>query len=485
MNLLTREDLGYVNRKPSNEVFIKAQYNDPFIKEAEELLNHMKAEVNAGEPITKLKKELASLFQDRFGLKLEFMDIDTDNLMMFYTYIPQPKINNGLFQGKTIARELERDLEELDQYIIDSYGTERELYEDWKKELTSAYNSIDFTDGLMLNKGINIDLNKAYIHGLNDNIKANMGVNFHGAFNKSRGLNLEPRELLAIIMHEYGHAWSGIANTYISYNKLSVFAENIKNATRNSDDPKKAVIIAYNKTTGERNLKESNVKGQDGTNTLIICLKEMLKMEFLRDGTNINVQNHEQMADYFASRFGLAGDLATALQKVMSNTFGYSILPFNGLVYKNIILKAIQEVIRAFYYVFIGIPILICVPIAYMVGFITGLLLGWRSEFNHEHPETRRRMVALKNRLVEYTRQNKKLTSEERAQITKQAETIDKAIRQTSEYSETNFGSVLAEALTSLSKSYREKLERRNLHENVDRMVNNDLHLAVNKMKQL
>jgi len=120
-------------------------------------------------------------------------------------------------------------------------------------------------------------------------------------------------EIAATFIHEMGHAWTTIEASYRTIYNTTVLLESIGDSViKQNKDAKESLLLAYEKTFKKSGseLKDKNI------NTVFLAAVN----EIYVSGYGFGLSNHvttdcEQLADQFASRFGLGGALSSGLVK--------------------------------------------------------------------------------------------------------------------------------------------------------------------------
>lgn len=170
----------------------------------------------------------------------------------------------------------------------------------------SYYNFLD----KVAKDGYTMDLKNAKIINPNKNQFFYINVDFYtfSAVNKMTSL-----ELLGIIMHEIGHGWSELERTYLVYNNIFMLNDIIQEEyAKKNKTATEAIKIFYKKSQ----LSEPNKIPKGITEVVIQATGEIMRGSNVANDTNQGLSNHEQMADEFASRFGLGTYVITGLQKM-------------------------------------------------------------------------------------------------------------------------------------------------------------------------
>ena len=192
-------------------------------------------------------------------------------------------------------------------------GTESEskdmigLYTRWRK------NQALLQDYLMDSGKIIIDLQAAKMHNVPKDIVVTVAMDFIWTIQK---LELTARETAAILLHEVGHGWTFLEYAHRQTMNNSILMETLKDNTSNGKSAKEKLILVLQRINPKaaRNL---STKNNIGTISLTLARAYV-------DANLYSSVDSEQMADQFATRFGLGAELSTAMGKLNSEYRGFS-----------------------------------------------------------------------------------------------------------------------------------------------------------------
>ena len=168
-------------------------------------------------------------------------------------------------------------------------------------------NSVEAIEKQLKFKGIKVDTKKGKFIGLDKEIVSIVSLDYVQLI---KDWQCTDREILAVIMHEIGHLYLGLAYSYRIYKTNLILTDSLIDEIHNKGkSPKGALTIAYKKATGEDLPKEVlNTKDEVA---YIEALDLMYKYQNKAYGSVISYTNNEALADQFASRFGLGHELVT------------------------------------------------------------------------------------------------------------------------------------------------------------------------------
>ena len=197
--------------------------------------------------------------------------------------------------------------------VVDLNGIESEtkdmvgIYARWKK------NQAVLQDHLMDSGKIIIDLQAAKMHNVPKDVIVTVAMDFIWTIQK---LELTARETAAILLHEVGHGWTFLEYAHRQTMNNSILMETLKDNTSNGKSAKEKLILALQRINPKaaRNL---STKNNIGTISLTLARAYV-------DANLYSSVDSEQMADQFATRFGLGAELSTAMGKLNSEYRGFS-----------------------------------------------------------------------------------------------------------------------------------------------------------------
>ena len=205
--------------------------------------------------------------------------------------------------AKNIDKKQVVDLNGIESETKDMLG----IYARWKK------NQAILQDYLMDSGKIIIDLQAAKMHNVPKDIVVTVAMDFIWTIQK---LELTARETAAILLHEVGHGWTFLEYAHRQTMNNSILMETLKDNTSNGKSAKEKLILALQRINPKaaRNL---STKNNIGTISLTLARAYV-------DANLYSSVDSEQMADQFATRFGLGADVSTAMGKFNSEYRGFS-----------------------------------------------------------------------------------------------------------------------------------------------------------------
>ena len=269
--------------------------------------------------VRKEVNELDFILSKRFGFRLKTIYAEK----MIYGVLPTPpknynvlntKINKNYDKAEAYLHKLRTKQHKKTEDINDIKEDEGALAYIWKKSIDDLTEQIE-------KDGIYVDLEKAVIHNMPKDYHCFIMTDLGYVFNR---YDLEPLEITAILIHEIGHTFTHIENSIRTVKNTTVMMESIKESMSvGNRSPKETLYIAYEETIGK------NRKDIESKNVITVTMKFVEKFALSSQSMSNNPRSStdsEQLADQFASRFGLGLHLATALDKLINSTY----CPDNG-----------------------------------------------------------------------------------------------------------------------------------------------------------
>lgn len=495
MAFLSTEDLlevGYVipESRPSNEG-ITPQLGDPAMARALAIMKEIKVhfgeegDFESSKQLWKkhgdLIQDLSSTISNRIGINIEFIcETEKD----FYTYYTGPEKNTGFADGQTIGKNY-REIEDF----LASYKYQDPEAKAFYKKFKQLVDNVEKTDKQLYDEGIIVDDNKAKVMNLSQGVKAVINIDFKNMFNSE--LEFTPREALAVILHEVGHLYSFYACSYKTYRTVVTLQDNLVDLAKKESDVRKALLISYKKATNDRSI-DNIVSEKDDYVSVTVGVLNKIVLRYSRDLTAAGSTSKEKYADSFAVRWGYGVDLAKGIDKIIkvngsiSHAFDFWPKPRSG----GFLIRLMQGLVRIIWQLFTLPSQLFLFVISSTVAFVTDILT---QTFSNDYSRTlvyekdKRRLDNIKTEMLYVIKNTKSASKEARIQFEKDLKQVETLIQIANEYDDmlNYFGRGVVDALYSFFKSNRDAKERVNLSYELEKLVSNDLHGAVNSLKTL
>lgn len=471
-----------------NNDYVVGTLNDLF----QDLINNVKA--SKTKKASSLHKDNYTLdilnkidytIKERFGIetKLVAMD-DSDN---FGVYISSPREVDTI--QETMFNEVMSEFKSIiEKYKVNNTNTKakNQVQEldmsdiKGKDNLSFVYNyrkSINALKEKMRTSSVIIDRKKAKIIGLPTDYIAYIS---HDLPSFIRKMNCNAQELTAVLLHEIGHAFTYIEYSYRSVTNTSVLMDTfLDNIEKKNRSPKESLVLAYERVSSD---KSTDYKTKDATTATIYMLDSYLKENrFNVTGSAHAGTDAEQLADQFASRFGVGEHLISALDKfresVNNQIFGYRAQSlFYGIVVCGglAVLWLCMGSWMGWYLLFIGAiftlsAVLIDNPIEREgdPGYVT------------TYDDAKRRYKRIRNDYIRRLRSNPSAT---KAEIESTINALDKVDRLIAAVPDAKIG-IIDQIYRMCSSNAKHRLDVRNIERMIEDLSENSLYLAAAKLK--
>lgn len=302
-----------------NHEVIAFQNDEPFIDRATSAIDTILAVANGSRAklkTTEGKKALANLakvFTDRFNIQfaVDCDDTECNAYSVCFSPIMDQYLRNTQFMN--ISGTLD-NIEKFKKKSPDSYSnvTEKDVDMSKVKGLYDYWDNYANITTINLFKSIKdskfeLDLNNAKVKS-GKNLLGYIAADFIGFPNK--GCN--SREILAILLHEVGHAFNELERVYMVYNNVFILQDVlVEEYAKKNKTPADVLKIFYSKTDLEQDKdKPSTIAG-----VILAANKSIIRGIDSGRVTSYDLSNHEQLADEFAARFGLGAEIISAFEK--------------------------------------------------------------------------------------------------------------------------------------------------------------------------
>lgn len=464
---------------------IDSQLNDKAMGQVLDLLSQIKEKFEQEEDYTReilFKKDvkwiqaLEDILSERFGMQFEIISSFPKEFM---SVIVGPKRNTGLFEFKNIYKTYEESMAQLENVDTDGVKDYKllENIEQNKKAFEDVMKAFDSVDDTLYNKGITVDFKNAKLYGLDKDVKLIMSLDFEFAFKK---LEFSIGEMLSVILHEIGHAFSYFAQSYKTYTTYVTLQDSLRELGKKGTDMKKSLLLSYTKATGNTN-HAKDLEKQDLVGATVGVVNAILGM-YGRDGTVGTLTTVESLADLFASRFGYGIEISKALKK-LGDHYKYNIKEFSINV-------AIYVICGVCAYITGGIlgvlsltfsAVFPYVILSLFFGVLNAYLVRKIAIQRYEDPY--RRLQYIRNQIVYLLRNHDKSNKEIVEKLNKDLKELDITMSMTAKHQ--GLLNNIALAISKVfSKGFRDNREKINLHYELEKLLYNDIHVANSNLNE-
>jgi len=357
-----------------------------------------------------------------------------------------------------------------DHDITDMENDQLAIYSNWSS-------SINKLDDAMGKDGVYIDLRKAYVSNMNKDYTIYL---FSDLEQLTDDLDMSAEELTAITLHEIGHIFTHLEYSYRSVNNVANIIDTInENMHKKNKSYKETIKISY------VNDLEGDVKDIDSSNAVTMTLAYFDK--FIRYTLNMSESDYsatdsEQLADQFATRFGVGPYLSTALLKIESFN------PIKIYIMQSIIVLSIglllgllvNMAVAAGFVGGIALLTILGIIISAIVNTITSIItFGNVKDRTYDAPYERLKRIKLD--MIKQLRGSNLSKADIKALLGKIDNIVDIMKIMPTEKDEL---SLIDKFMRNTTKGKR-LVSLKEMDQAVEELLNNDLHVASNKLNMM
>lgn len=355
-------------------------------------------------------------------------------------------------------------------------------------------NNVNQLDKWLMDNGVVVDEDKARIDNLPPKFKAHLLFNFKGLINGTffgnTNKQLTDREIVAIMMHEIGHAYTFISYSYKTRKTRIAFEDAMRDNLKKGKDFKSSFILAYKENINP-GINAEELKNKNIVTVMTTCYRDGIGTWGF-DGSNRSNTDAEFAADQFAARFGLGADLATGLTKI-SETFYLNFAKTNMFIPFFALFAGIVATCLKFMStlgIFVGlfgaiVAALVCIVV---FGCLALLLTGWADTLPLTYDSDSRRIERIYNDYIRQLRTHSINDIKVKEALINQADVIKTTIDVYKKYGQyggnrsdgKGFFQSLVNAMFSSVKQARDLEIYDSILEDV---MENDLHLEIARLE--
>ena len=368
--------------------------------------------------------------------------------------------------------------QDLDTYGMKLRGPDADVENVSNKILKEAVEAQKELERTLDTKSVVFDLNKAKIRGLPSSYRVQVLVNFMMAHE----IGLNARNMVAIVLHEVGHAWTHLEYSYRNTRNTTVLLDTFLDNYRNKNKTaKESLILSYVEATNDTSAK--SLIDKNAPSVVLTLSKAYLGHcnQYLTGGYHASIDS-ENLADGFASRFGLGAELTEALTKAhdkfkpMRYTAVFLMTLLAALyVYTTIAILCLGGFFGIFFGTFMA---LITLPI--IISLYRLMFPGERVTETMTYDEIIKRFQRIKNQTVKTLREAD-LKKEDMSSILDSIDALECMIKNAQSKHTEWSGPV--ESIIRLFNS--DKVEIKRLEQLTENLMENNLHVAAAKVKIL
>lgn len=282
---------------------IKYQNNDTFPQKLTEQIEYIYKEIDNGiymdnKTLTEKSgylKEVQTMLRNRFNMNIVF----DKELHVFYPAAIIPFFSDYLADLSSLKNIGSDKFSALFKFH-DIYKHVGEIEKEKKAIMAKLHNR----------KGY-IDMKNARVGGYLSEIKHYLIIDFFAL----KDSEITPSELTAIILHEVGHAFTGLEYHHKLETTNSTIADILNEM--NNNNPDKAAYL-FKKRFTDKEFQEISVSNSKEVNDFYgkIALAYLGEIKTQMGNSKYDETNFENLADSFAGRFNMGKDLVSGLNKL-------------------------------------------------------------------------------------------------------------------------------------------------------------------------
>ncbi len=411
-------------------------------------------------------EKIEVLTSKRFGFNVKIFDGGMDCPAACLPIPPKEFNVLGQRVNQDVYEQIEKERSTMKQGK-DNQNDYRTPYEKRSEYamLDTACTTIKAMNDLMNAKGFKVDLNKAKIIGLPSEYIIDLIFNFASLVVK---YGMTTREILAVFLHEIGHCFTHLESSYRYLSNTTVLIDTFMyNLCNKNKTPRESYTIAYKKVTKNNDID----KLKDKNNLTFYIVTGSRLTDFLSNTASPHYSvDSEQQADQFAGRFGLGEELGSGLNKMFKDMTGIGAMLLYGIV------------ATLCFTICVVAPILFSLvgPLGFIfVCFLYSCIFKKNSAWiKYNYDDDKQRLVRIRNESVRLLRSSNldKATVES---LLGNIESLDYIIDHTRE----GFLGPIDKIYQTFFPGGKRKLELKNIEETMERLMENDLHIAKHKLK--
>jgi len=356
----------------------------------------------------------------------------------------------------------------------------------WLDTLKVAKQSVDAIDKKLETGNIVIDLENAKVHGYPDSAITIIYTNPVALFGLYK---LSVNEVVAAYIHEIGHAFTHLEYSHRSVRQTSMLIESIIAEANKGKSPLDAIKLSYKKTFDDNKLDDANniVSAVVGLTSVYVSPSDNF-------GNNTySNKDSERLADQFAVRFGIGTDLSSALAKAYNHndsSGSVAIYSYGGFLLKMYLASVLLTIcIPPIGLLFLGVTVgfsaflVTYIVMAYVLYVVFSMLTAMFErgiDTNNKYDNPKRRLLRIKNELVRQLRADN-VSKDVTAGIMASVTTILGLLNNLDDKDESFMHTVV-----STFFSYgNDQNSMRDLDNMTEDLMNNDIHVMANKIKNI
>lgn len=348
-NIAVQNDQPFINNCLEQLYKIKNNYldNKNIYKDSEALFNYSAVAKEA-------KAKLNDILNKRFGINFVLLPDITGNACVFPV---TPENFNVLSKGnENLKEEILAAIDSI-KGMVDEDGRTKEVNDASAMKMSTASGVLKIYENLLLSVNaiedtlktskVEFDLKNAKIKNLPEGMLTVLAIDFVDFFNV-----LTNEEILAVILHEVGHQYTHLLNTYRIARTNTVLKDTMKLAAEDKVDK---VNLTLGKEFGITIPTASNLNSESNYKEITLFIEKLIGGATYTNTNEakLSSRDSEALADQFATKFGLEKELFNALNVISLNYNEADLMLMEPLVHGFIIATIILMLITILLFVFI------------------------------------------------------------------------------------------------------------------------------------
>lgn len=288
---------------------IAPQHGDKFVSRLIDYLRRLREDYykTPNDPVflKAYEKELEKMIEKRFGYRMPvtlYLDPKKQAFMSRDYMLPIASALNDVYR--------------LFSDLITKYKNNVPLTEEELKRMKFYWNRGNEVDKYLTDHNVIVNEKEARIEGLPSD-KPWYSLHLGLPFLFSSDLELTDDEAASIIMHEIGHSFTITGTLYKTRQSKIVFEDALREYSANKNISQgEALVLSYNKAYNGK-LNPKNIKYKIKTVAILDTVLDFKPVTYW-DESHSSYTDSEFLADQFATRFGMANSLARALNKLFT-----------------------------------------------------------------------------------------------------------------------------------------------------------------------
>ena len=419
--------------------------------------------------------DIDNIISKRFGVKYKHVSSNNGAYACFTAppsnYSSITKFNSEFFKYiKSTVKNMSSDKTKTAEQIKTLERDSQDLTYRWVESMKTIEKTLN-------TKGVGIDLQKAVITNLPSEYVVFVLINIPLLVTT---VKLTASQIAAVLYHEIGHSFTHIEYSYKTVTNTTALTDAIREGIEKKNKSlKDSLLIAY-----ERTYKEDIGKFKD-KNTVLVLLKTVEKHIEHHVGFNParnGSVDSEQLADQFSTRFGFGTDIVVALKLLdeyvkseYTGTFAYSLMLLEGFLLFTLFGTLLTSTLLG------GLTIAVVVYIAMLiVNIINSYISSGNIEIDKTYDSYKNRLIRIKNDIVRQIRTSD-IPKDVIKGILDSVENINLMLKDLPD----DQPGLIDKFMINFTSSGKRATEYKNIEEVTEVLMENNLHIAAAKFKNI